>query len=61
MKYRSLLVTRCGGPEVLQVVERNLRPPAKGEVRISVLAATVSRPDVSARRGEALYSGTFLG
>ncbi len=61
MKYRSLLVTRCGGPEVLQVVERDLRPPAKGEVRIRVLAATVSRPDVSVRRGEALYSGTFLG
>jgi len=61
MKYHSLLVTQCGGPEVLQVVERELRPPAKGEVRIRVLAATVSRPDVSARRGEALYSGTFLG
>jgi len=61
MKYRSLLVTQCGGPEVLQVVERDLRPPAKGEVRIRVLAATVSRPDVSARRSEALYSGTFLG
>ncbi len=61
MKYRSLLVTRCGGPEVLQVVEHDLRPPAKGEVRIRVLAATVSRPDVSVRRGEALYSGTFLG
>lgn len=61
MKYKSLLVTRCGGPEMLQVVENDLRPPARDEVRIKVLAAAVSRPDVTARRGEALYSGTWLG
>lgn len=61
MKYKSLLVTRCGGPEMLQVVENDLRPPASGEVRIRVLAASVSRPDVTVRRGEALYSGTWLG
>lgn len=61
MKYKSLLVTRHGGPEVLQVVEHALRPPTKGEVRIKVLAASVSRPDVTVRRGEALYSGTWLG
>jgi NADPH:quinone reductase-like Zn-dependent oxidoreductase len=61
MKYRSLVATRRGGPEVLQVVENDLRPPARGEVRIKVLAAAVSRPDVTVRRGEALYSGTWLG
>jgi NADPH:quinone reductase-like Zn-dependent oxidoreductase len=60
MTYRSLIVRRCGGPEVLEVVEHELRRPAKGEARIRVLAASVSRPDVSVRRGEALYSGTFL-
>ena len=61
MTYKSILVSRHGGPEVLEVVERDLRPPAANEVRIKVLAASVSRPDVTVRRGEALYSGTFLG
>lgn len=61
MTYKALLVARCGGPEVLQVVEYPLRPPARREVRINVLAAAVSRPDVTVRRGEALYSGTWLG
>jgi NADPH:quinone reductase-like Zn-dependent oxidoreductase len=61
MKYKSVQVSRYGGPEVLQVVEKDLRPPAAGEVRLKVLAAAVSRPDVTVRRGEALYSGTPLG
>jgi NADPH:quinone reductase-like Zn-dependent oxidoreductase len=61
MMYRSLIVRKHGGPEVLEVVEKELRQPGKGEARIRVLAASVSRPDVTARRGEALYSGTFLG
>jgi len=60
MKYKSILVTRHGGPEVLQIVEKDLRPPAAGEVCIKVLGAAVSRPDVTVRRGEALYSGTPL-
>ena len=61
MKYKSVQVSCYGGPEVLQVVENDLRPPAAGEIRIKVLAAAVSRPDVTVRRGEALYSGTLLG
>jgi NADPH:quinone reductase-like Zn-dependent oxidoreductase len=61
MKYKSLVATRLGGPEVLQVVESDLRPPAAGEVRIKVLAASVCRPDVTVRTGEALYAGTPLG
>ena len=61
MKYRCLIVPECGGPDVLEAVEHELRRPGRGEARIRVLAASVSRPDVTARRGEALYSGTFLG
>jgi NADPH:quinone reductase-like Zn-dependent oxidoreductase len=61
MIYRSLIVHKHGGPEVLEVVENELRAPKKGEVRIRVLAASISRPDVTVRRGESLYSGTFLG
>lgn len=61
MKYHSISVTRYGGPEVLQVIEHDLRAPAAGEVRLKVLAAAVCRPDVSVRTGEALYAGTPLG
>jgi NADPH:quinone reductase-like Zn-dependent oxidoreductase len=60
MKYKRILVSRHGGPEVLEVVEDELRPPAAREARIRVQAASVSRPDVTVRRGEALYSGTPL-
>ena len=60
MKYRSLIVRKHGGPEVLEVVENELRPCRKGEMHIHVLAASVCRPDVTARRGEALYSGIIV-
>lgn len=60
MKYRSVIATRLGPPEVLQVVEHDLRAPTPGEVRVRVLAASVSRPDVSNRTGETLYTGTPL-
>ncbi len=61
MKYQSIVATRLGGPEVLQRCENELRPPSAGEARIKVLACAVCRPDVTARRGTALYSGTPLG
>jgi len=48
--YRRLVVTRHGGPEVLQVVEEELPEPGAGEVRIRVLAAGVSAYDVMLRR-----------
>ncbi|MEJ2549078.1 MAG: medium chain dehydrogenase/reductase family protein [Anaerolineales bacterium] len=51
MKYRHISVPKRGGPEVLQVVENDLRSPAAGEVRVKVLAAPVSLPDVEARYG----------
>ncbi len=61
MKYKSIVATRFGSPAVLQVVEHELRAPSEGEVRIRVLAASVSRPDITVRTREALYSGTPLG
>jgi NADPH:quinone reductase-like Zn-dependent oxidoreductase len=42
MKYKRLVVTQRGGPEMLQIVEDDLRPPAAGEARVRVLAAAVS-------------------
>ncbi|MCE1253949.1 MAG: zinc-binding dehydrogenase [Anaerolineae bacterium] len=61
MKYKYILATHAGGPEVLQVMETDLRAPARGEVRIKVLASAVCRPDITVRSGKALYSGTPLG
>jgi NADPH:quinone reductase-like Zn-dependent oxidoreductase len=51
MKYKSVVVTRRGGPEVLQVVENELRSPAAKEARLRVLAAGVGRTDINYRYG----------
>lgn len=51
MKYKSVIVTKRGGPEVLQVVENELRLPAAKEVRVKVLAAGVGRTDINYRYG----------
>jgi NADPH:quinone reductase-like Zn-dependent oxidoreductase len=61
MKFKRVIVTKTGGPEVLQVIEDDLREPSPGEARIKILAAAVSRPDITARSGKALYHGTPLG
>ncbi len=55
MKYKSVIVTKLGGPETLQVVENDLRPPAEGEVRVKVLAAPVCGPDIEARYGKSPF------
>ena len=52
MRYQSVVVTQRGGPEVLQVIEKDMRPPSAGEVRIRVLATPVCLPDVQARYGQ---------
>jgi len=51
MKYRSVVVTRRGGPDVFRIVEHALREPTIGETRIRILATTVSAPDIQARYG----------
>lgn len=51
MKYKSVVVTKRGDPEVLRIVENELRVPSTGEVRIKILAASVSQDDVAARVG----------
>jgi NADPH:quinone reductase-like Zn-dependent oxidoreductase len=51
MTYRSIRVPQRGGPEVLQVVENELRPPAAGEARIQILATPVVQDDVATRLG----------
>jgi NADPH:quinone reductase-like Zn-dependent oxidoreductase len=50
-KYKSVTATKRGGPEVLQVIENELRPPRVREARIKVLAAGIGRKDVVYRYG----------
>lgn len=53
-RNHRVVVSRHGGPEVLQVVEEALPEPQAGEVRIKVLAAGVSAYDLMFRRSGAL-------
>jgi NADPH:quinone reductase len=46
-----IIVTHYGGPDALQVVDEECPEPKRGEVRVKVLAAGVSLPDVLAREG----------
>lgn len=54
MKHHRVVVTRHGGPDVLQVVEEDLPEPRAGEVRVKVLAAGVSAYDLMFRRSGSL-------
>jgi NADPH:quinone reductase-like Zn-dependent oxidoreductase len=51
MKHHRVVVTRHGGPDVLQVLEEDLPEPGAGEVRVKVLAAGVSALSIFARYG----------
>jgi NADPH2:quinone reductase len=44
--YRALMLTKKGGPEVLQVVELPLENPSAGQLRIRVKAAGVGATDL---------------
>lgn len=56
MKYKSVVVTKRGGPEVLEVTENELRPPDPKEARIKVLATGVGRTDINYRYGLSPFS-----
>jgi NADPH2:quinone reductase len=51
MRQTKVVVTRYGGPEVITVAEQECLAPMPDEVRVKVLAAGVSLPDVLAREG----------
>jgi len=51
MEHTRIIVTRYGGPDVLQVIEEECPEPKRGEVRVRMLAAGVSLPDVMMREG----------
>ena len=51
MRHTRIIVTHYGGPDALRVVEEECPEPKHGEVRVRVLAAGVSLPDLLAREG----------
>jgi NADPH:quinone reductase-like Zn-dependent oxidoreductase len=48
--HHRVVVTRHGGPDVLQVVEEDIPEPRAGEVRVKVLVAGISGYDLMDRR-----------
>jgi NADPH:quinone reductase-like Zn-dependent oxidoreductase len=54
MRNTRVVLTALGGPEVLKVIDDEIRDPAANEVRIKVLTCGVAFADVLMRRG--LYS-----
>jgi NADPH:quinone reductase len=50
-KMRAVEISKPGGPEVLQAVERPVPVPKPHEILIKVAAAGVNRPDVLQRTG----------
>jgi NADPH:quinone reductase-like Zn-dependent oxidoreductase len=51
VRHTRIIVTHYGGPDALQVVEEECPEPKDGEVRVRVLAAGISLPDIMAREG----------
>lgn len=51
VKYRRIIVTHYGGLDALRVLEEECPEPKSEEVRVKVLAAGVSLPDIMAREG----------
>ncbi|WP_026462096.1 NAD(P)H-quinone oxidoreductase [Adhaeribacter aquaticus] len=48
---RAIVITKPGGPEVLQVQERPVPVPLPHQVLVKVKAAGINRPDVFQRKG----------
>jgi NADPH:quinone reductase len=48
---KAVIITKPGGPEVLQIQERPIPEPGANEVLVRIVAAGVNRPDVFQRKG----------
>jgi NADPH:quinone reductase-like Zn-dependent oxidoreductase len=51
VRHTRIIVTHYGGPDALRIVEEECPEPKDGEVRVRVLAAGVSLPDLLMREG----------
>src|SRR5438552_14661246 len=48
---RAVIITRPGGPEVLEIQERPTPEAGVGQIRVSVKASAVNRADIMQREG----------
>jgi NADPH:quinone reductase len=48
---RAVSITAPGGPDVLTVLDRPVRAPGPGEVRVAVAAGAVNPTDIALREG----------
>ena len=54
---QAIVYTRNGGPDVLELVERDVPEPGPGEVRVRVAVSGVNPTDWKSRRGTPLAAG----
>jgi len=54
--YRAVMLTKKGGPEVLQIVELPIEDPGPGQLRVRVRAAGVGATDLIMLAGNYLYA-----
>ena len=54
--YNAVMLTKKGGPEVLQIVELPVEPPGPGQLRVRVRAAGVGSTDLIMLTGKYRYA-----
>src|ERR1700683_4236378 len=54
--YRAVMLTKKGGPEVLQVVDLPIEPPGPAQLRVRVCAAGVGSTDLLILAGNYRYA-----
>src|SRR5260370_15711375 len=57
--YRAVMITRPGGPEVLQTVDLPLVEPGPGEIRVRVRACGVGATDLTMLAGNYPFAPTM--
>jgi NADPH:quinone reductase len=53
---QAVMLTKKGGPEVLETVEMPLAEPGPGEIRVKIRATGVGATDIAMRRGSSAYA-----
>jgi len=56
MTYRAVMLTKKGGPEVLQIMELPIDPPGPGQIRVRIRAAGVGSTDLIMLAGNYRYA-----
>jgi NADPH:quinone reductase len=54
--YRAVMLTKKGGPDVLEIVELPIEPPGPGQLRVRVRAAGVGVTDLLMLAGTYRYA-----